>query len=305
LIKARIENDRIKLTNLASMTRAFLVTLFLEAALVICWSSGFIGAKLASETPAVFLLLFWRFLFTSIGLLPFVWIAFKKGMSSGNFWVQFLVGFLAMGLYLALGVKSIDLGVLAGTSALISALQPLLTVAAASLLLREDTTARQWLGLFVGLIGVSVAVGGSFGATSSIAYSFAVIGVLAIVAATIVTRMISKPLALLPTLGIQCMAATLLFLPLAIHEGSLTPVVTYDFVFAIVWFIILSTIGAYGFFWLCLRQSSTARVSSLIYFTPPVTAVWAWFMFGEPITVFILIGFAICLVGVMLAARSN
>lgn len=287
------------------MTRAFLVTLFLEAALVICWSSGFIGAKLASETPAVFLLMFWRFLFTSVGLLPFVCIAFKKGMTARSFLIQFLVGFLAMGVFLAFGVKSIDLGVPVGTSALISALQPLMTVAMASLLLKEDISYRQWVGLFIGLFGVSVAVGGSSSTASSLAYTFAFLGVLAMVGATIVTKTVSKPLDLLPTLGIQCQAATVLFFPLSIYEGTLIPTITQDFLFAIIWFVIFSTIGAYGFFWLCLRRSSTARVSSLIYLTPPVTAIWAWLMFSEPITIFILIGFAICFVGVVLAAKSD
>jgi len=274
------------------MTRAFLVTLFLEAALVICWSSGFIGAKLASETPAVFVLLFWRFLFTTIGLSPYIWMAFKSGLTVSSFAIQLLVGLLAMGLFLAFGVKAIDLGVPAGTSALISTLQPLATVAAASVILKEDISYKQWLGLIIGLIGVSVAVGGSSGTAPIVAFALAFIGVLAIVVATIISKKVATPLPLLPTLGVQSLAATALFLPLAI-------------IFAIVWFILLSTLGAYGFFWLCLRRSSTARVSSLIYLTPPVTAIWAWLMFSEPITAFILVGFAICFVGVILAAKSD
>ena len=287
------------------MTRAFIFTLALEAALVICWSSGFIGAKLASETSAVFVILFWRFLFTSIALLPSLWVAFQKGLTFKSFAVQFLVGFLAMGVFLALGVKSIDLGVPAGTSALISALQPLLTVAAASLILLEPITARQWLGLAIGLVGVSVAVGGSLETAPFIAYLLAFVAVLAIVAATIVTKLFKEPLSILPTLSIQCIAATLLFLPLSIFEGSLIPVVDSDFIFAILWFILLSTIGAYGFYWICLGRSSTARVSSLIYLTPPVTAVWAWLMFSEPISLAVLFGFVICFCGVMLAAKEN
>ena len=287
------------------MTRAFLVTLFLEAALVICWSSGFIGAKLASETPAVFVLLFWRFLFTTIGLSPYIWMAFKSGLTVSSFAIQLLVGLLAMGLFLAFGVKAIDLGVPAGTSALISTLQPLATVAAASVILKEDISYKQWLGLIIGLIGVSVAVGGSSGTAPIVAFALAFIGVLAIVVATIISKKVATPLPLLPPLGVQSLAATALFLPLAIHEGTLVPTITYDFIFAIVWFILLSTLGAYGFFWLCLRRSSTARVSSLIYLTPPVTAIWAWLMFSEPITAFILVGFAICFVGVILAAKSD
>ncbi len=43
----------------------------LATLLVICWSSGFVGIRYASEEASVFLLLFWRTLLSGLILLPF------------------------------------------------------------------------------------------------------------------------------------------------------------------------------------------------------------------------------------------
>lgn len=47
------------------------------------------------------------------------------------------------------------------------------------------------------------------------------------------------------------------------------------------------------------------RVGSLIYLTPPVTMIWAWAMFGEPLTPAAVTGFAISLVGVTLTREAK
>ena len=48
-------------------------------------------------------------------------------------------------------------------------------------------------------------------------------------------------------------------------------------------------------------RSGTVRTSSLIYLTPPVTLVWAWAMFGQPMSPYTWAGLILCLVGVWLA----
>ena len=48
-----------------------MVVLALEAGLVVCWSSGFIGSVLASHTRSIYLVLFWRFVALVVVLLPF------------------------------------------------------------------------------------------------------------------------------------------------------------------------------------------------------------------------------------------
>ncbi|MER8427902.1 EamA family transporter [Mesorhizobium sp. M1403] len=65
----------------------------------------------------------------------------------------------------------------------------------------------------------------------------------------------------------------------------------------VAWFIMFSTFGAYGFYWLCLRRSSAVHVGTVLYLTPVVALAAAWAFFGEPITASKLTGLAICLTG--------
>ena len=279
--------------------------LLFEVALVICWSSGFIGARLASDTPSIFLVLFWRFMLTALVLSPFIVISLRKNLPLKELAIQSLVGALAMFGYLAFGVKAIDLGVPLGTAALISALQPLTTAVLAASLLGEAVSRRQRIGLALGLLGVLTAVGGALGAAPIWAYLLSFLSMLSIVGATILSKYVKETLPILPTLAIQSTMAAVLFLPLAALDGSILPLFDMAFITAVAWFIIFSTVGAYGFYWICLRRSTATRVSSLIYLTPPVISIWAWLMFSEPITLLIAAGFFICMIGVWLATNQR
>ena len=214
-----------------------------------------------------------------------------------------------MGGYIALVVWAIDLGVPAGTTALITALQPMLTAAIAGPLLGERLGARGWAGLGIGFVGVAFAVQGSLGTAPWWAYTLPFGSILCVVIASVAAKGESgngesggaKELPLPAIIGVQSAATAIALLIPAALAGPLLPPLDPMFWSAVGWFIALSTIGAYGFYWLCLRQTSATRVASLMYLTPPVTAVWAWAMFGEAITLRIVAGFAICLCGVWLA----
>lgn len=286
--------------------RAGLYLILLETALVICWSSGFIGAKLASSTPSVFLVLFWRFVLASVVLLPFVVLSPRRGASFRDIWLQVVIGAFAMFGYLAFGVKGVDLGVPLGTAALISALQPLVTAVLVGVFLNEVVRGKQWVGLALGFLGVFCAVAGSLGFAEPWAFSFPLLSMFSIVAGTILAKRIQRPadtpgLSTLAVIGVQSMTSAVLFAPLALADGTLVPELTGDFVYAVAWFILFSTIGGYGFYWLCLKNGTATRVASLIYLTPPVISIWAWLMFGEPIAGLTLVGFVFCLAGVWLA----
>lgn len=276
-------------------------TLLLEAGLIVAWSSGFIGARLAADAPSIFLVLFWRFVAVFVLSLPFLWWARRHGLGYRSIGLQALLGALAMFGYLALGVAAIDRGVPVGTAALISALQPLATAALAGPLLGEIVRGRQWIGLGIGFWGVALAVGGSPGTAPLWAYGLCLLATASLVAATLLATALPDEVALLPALGLQSAAAALLFVPLAALEGGLAPVADPLFVATIAWFVLFSTVAAYGLYWLCLKRSTATRVGSLIYLTPPVTMIWAWTMFSEALSFAAVIGFAFCLVGVALA----
>jgi drug/metabolite transporter (DMT)-like permease len=105
-------------------------------------------------------------------------------------------------------------------------------------------------------------------------------------------------------LAMQCAASALLFAALAPFWGGLEPAGGLHFWAAVAWFVVFATFGGYGFYWLNLKLSGVARVSSLIYLTPPTTMVWAYLMFGERIGPLAFVGLLICVGGVLLANRG-
>ncbi|MCR9195432.1 MAG: DMT family transporter [Hyphomonas sp.] len=276
----------------------------LQGALVLCWSSGFIGAVLASQTSSVFLVLLWRFVVASVFLAPFI-VPYLKRQFLPALGLQALVGAFAMFGYLATGVKAIDMGVPTGTAALIASLQPLATAALAGIVLREAVSKTQWVGLCFGLAGVTIAVGAGLGAAPLWGFALSFISMLSIVVATLIAKRSAQSLPLLPILAVHCIVSAILFLVLAATEGMIVPQGDAGFWLAVIWFVLFSTIGAYGFYWLCLREMSATQVASLIYLTPPVTMIWAWLMFREQISSAAIAGFGLCIVGVWLANRSR
>ena len=65
----------------------------------------------------------------------------------------------------------------------------------------------------------------------------------------------------------------------------------------------LASLGGYGSYLFIVRRSGATRASTLLYLTPPTTAVWAWLLFGQAPPLLALPGAAICAVGLALALR--
>jgi drug/metabolite transporter (DMT)-like permease len=53
-----------------------------------------------------------------------------------------------------------------------------------------------------------------------------------------------------------------------------------------------------------IRRGSATRVASLFYLVPPVTALQAWLLFGEPFGMTAALGMACVALGVALVVRS-
>jgi len=280
-----------------------------EVGFVVMWSSGFIGAMLGTPEARTPTLMIWRFIVAAGLLLAGAVVLRRRWPGLREIVVQGVVGLLAQGVYLTGVVGAVEFGVTAGTTALIAALQPLMAAALAGPMLGEHVGRQQWAGLAVGLVGVALVVGGDVrvGVEAPLwAYAMPFAGMAGLVAATLVERReslresgLEAPMDVV--LGIQCAASALLFAVLAAFWGGLEPAGGLRFWGAVAWFVVFSTFGGYGFYWLNLKLSSVARVSSLIYLTPPTTMVWAYLMFGEVVDPLAVVGLVICFGGVLMA----
>jgi drug/metabolite transporter (DMT)-like permease len=279
-----------------------------EAGFVVMWSSGFIGASLGTQAAGTSTLLAWRFLIAAAILLGWTVAMRRKWPSAGGFVHAAVVGILSQGVYLGGVVGAVEMGVSAGTTALVAALQPLFAAALAGRVLDEKVAGRQWLGLAVGLAGVVLVVGGDVGGEApSWAYALPFAGMAGLVAATFIERASERAsgVPLDVSLTIQCAVSAILFGAVAFVSGSLAPPEDAEFWVAVFWLVVLSNFGGYGFYWLNVKLSSVTRVSSLVYLTPPTTMVWAFVMFGEEIGALTLAGLMVCAVGVFVAGKDE
>ncbi|MFI7101701.1 DMT family transporter [Streptomyces sp. NPDC050161] len=278
------------------------------AALVVTWSSGFIGARLGTDAAGTLPILMWRFVLVAALLVPWWCLTRYRRLSWREIGIQSLVGLLAQSVYLLSSFGAIELGVPPGTTSLVEGLQPLFAAALVGPLLGELVTRRQWWGLSIGLIGVVLVIGEGLqlgGDRPLWAYAIPFAGMVALTAATIIQRRSGLATPLADALTIQSCASAVFFVLLGLASGQTSVPLTGSFWFALGWVVVLSTLGGYGFYWLNLKHSDVSRVNSLIYLTPPTVTLWAYLMFGDSIGLLAGLGFVICAVAVVLVHLPN
>ena len=282
------------------------LVVLLEAALVICWSAGFIGIRFASDHAPIFLILLWRSLVSGLVLLPFA-LAIGPRLQWKSVLPHVLFGALAMSAYLGAFALAIARGVPTGLVALITDMLPLMVAVLSLPILGYALTAPQWAGTAVGLAGVLIASGGSLslGEVPLWAYALPVLGTLSLALATLLQK--RSPANALPvhqSLCIQCLSAAAIFAVCAWYEGGVSPILEPGFVGGILWLVFVATLGAWGLYYIALRTSSPARVTAVLYLSPPVVMVWAWLAFGEPLSLAMALGLVVSLVGIIIFARA-
>ena len=280
----------------------------LEAGLLLTWSSGFIGARFSIDYAPALLVVFWRSVVVSLLLLPFVYKSLLKTPLSVLL-NNAGIGLLAMAGYLTGVTRGIELGVPAGLAALCADLLPLGMALLAAIFLGERLVRQVWMGLIVGLIGVLWVTHGALvlGDAPLWAYGLPVAGMLSLAVATLWQKRASASpsMGLLPNLWLQCFVSSFAFAAIEGSQGSLAPIPSAGFALSVLWTVGLSTLGGYGLYWICLRRSTATRVASVLYLSPPITLLWAWAMFDEPLSWPMAAGMAISAIGIGLVVHAE
>jgi drug/metabolite transporter (DMT)-like permease len=198
-------------------------------------------------------------------------------------------------------------GVPGGTAALIAALQPLLVATVAGRLLGESTTRRMWGGMALGLVGVAIVVSGDLAVSGAPlwAYLLPTAGMLCLTSGTVLARRLAAPEGVLETVMMQAVVTAVVLVALAFATGRATVPTDRDFWAAVLWLIVLASLGGYGIYVHVARTQGATVVSTLLYLTPPTTMVWGWLMFGTPLTLVGAAGLAVSAVGVALVLRGR
>lgn len=278
---------------------------------VILWSTGFIGAKFGLPHADALAFLSVRYILVIVlmtGLALLMKAPWPKGW---RLWMHLgIAGLLLQAGYLGGVFIAIDHGLPAGITSLIVGMQPLLTAMLAGWLLHETVTSKQWLGIVLGLIGVVLVISGradmiSLGKIDPMQLIPVVFALFSITLGTLYQKKFC------PQFDLRT-GAVVQFIPTLIITALLVPVLgswqinwTGEFIFALGWLVLILSLGAISLLSLLIRQSGAVSVSSLFYLTPAVTALMAWALFNEQLSIIQLIGMMIAISGVWLARKTH
>jgi drug/metabolite transporter (DMT)-like permease len=274
---------------------------------VLIWSTGFIVAKYAAPHAPPLTFLLYRFAGVILVLLPVVLIMRAPWPRSATHWRDVaIVGVLLQATYLGGVWVAIALGVPAGVSALLVGTQPLLT-AFFGFTVGERATRLQWIGLVVGFAGIGLVLSDrlTLAGVGPLALGVNLLALAGITAGTLYQKRHGAGVDLRTGSLIQFAVSFLVVLPFAFAFESLSVNPTIEFWLALAWSVLALSLVAISLLLAMIRRGRATEVASLMYLTPPVTALMAWLVFGEQLGPLAWAGVIVTMAGVALVLRRR
>jgi drug/metabolite transporter (DMT)-like permease len=272
------------------------------AAFVLLWSSGFIGAKFGLPFAEPMTMLFIRMVVVVLLLALLVFLGRPPWPSRAGAAHSLVTGALMHGCYLGGVFVAIDQHLPAGLAALVVSLQPILTATLANRLLGERVILRQWAGLLLGVAGVYLVVEGRTAGdqTSILAWAAITVALIGITVGTLYQKRFGSGIDWRSGFLLQYGGAGLMFGLGAVLFEQRTVQWSVELLLALGWLVFVLSFGAVWLLYFLIKRSAAARVVSLFYLTPPVTAIMAWLLFDERLGRLAIAGMLVCVAGVFL-----
>ena len=242
---------------------------------VVLWASAFATGSMVTHDATPFAALALRFCLVTVGFLVVAGILREFSRFSRRALRHGIVtGVLFHGLYLGGCWYSFSVGIPAGVSALIVGTQPILTAIFAGMLLGEQVSGKNWIGLALGFVGAACVLGVDFGSEFVLDGLIAnVMALTAITTGTIWQKKYSSSLPLATNNAVQAASA-------ALFHGSVMwlledPAInfTLNFALAMGWQIIAVSFGAFSVLMYLINRNSASQTSALFFLVPPVAAL--------------------------------
>jgi drug/metabolite transporter (DMT)-like permease len=272
---------------------------------VFVWSTGFIVARYAMPYAEPMTFLFLRFTGVVICMVPIALLWRARWPSLTQVGHIALAGLLLQAGYLGGVWAAVKLGMSSSLAALIMALQPIITAWLAALV-AEKVSVRQWSGLLAGFTGVAMVVMAKFSLIGLTFDSLTLAGIalMSITIGTLYQKRFCPAFDLRAGSVIQFGASALLCVPLMFMFETRQIDWQLPLLASLLWSVFALSIGAITLLFMMIRDGAATRVTSYLYLTPPLTAMMAWVLFGEPITLTTLAGTALTVVALWLVTHD-
>jgi drug/metabolite transporter (DMT)-like permease len=244
---------------------------------VVIWSSGFVVAKYAFRNSDVIFFLSVRLLIAA-AVLALITKALGQSLrlSRRDFLSSLAIGIALHALYLGGVWQAIAEGSPAGIASVITSLQPVLVSVIAIRLLGERLTRNQSIGLILGLLGVILVLEPAFasaGEMTVLALALLILALTGSTSATLMQKKIGTSIPLLAGTTIQFLIAGVVLGVYSLATSKTHIDWNLESALAMTWAIIVTSLIAVLLLLWMLTRGSAARVSSLLYLVPPMTAI--------------------------------
>ena len=275
---------------------------------VALWSTGFVVARYSTDNADPLLFLAVRMVLAAGLLLIFATVTNAPRMPRKLVAPSALVGLFMHAVYLGGVFVAISRGLPSGLGALIAGIHPVVTSVAGRVLLGEKLRRSQWLGVVLGVVGVVVVVADKLRVGSNDVTTFALVAmvcsVIGMSTGTLIQRAKARSMPLVRGTAVQYLSSGIVLgIATAIFEDGRFEL-NLEMSLALAWSVLVLSLAAVLLMMLLISRHSAARVSSLFFLTPALSALEAAVLFSERLSGLAIVALVVALAGVWLTMRT-
>lgn len=268
----------------------------------LCWSLSYIMTNIAFESFRPITIVFFRVIIASVFMLA-IGLSFSKldKIKKADWKWFLLLGFIEPFTYFL--CETYGLTMISSTlAAVILATIPLFTPLFSSIFLKEKITFFHILGLFISITGVGMII-----LDGSADFNYKLEGIILLFGAVIIAityslfvRRMTEKYSEITIVTTQNIVGAVLFLPLFLivdmsHFGKL-PIYS-ESIIAVISLGIVASALAFIFYAYSLKHNGIVKTNAFLNLLPAITAVLAYFVLGDKISLQMLMGIAVVIVG--------
>jgi drug/metabolite transporter (DMT)-like permease len=164
----------------------------------------------------------------------------------------------------------------------------------------------QWAGLLLGLAGVVLILHNRpMGGEAGWGWFASAVSLVSITLGTLYQRRYCNAIDWRAGNLVQYIAVTIFFgIGAWLLENNVVHW-TAEFALALIWLVVVLSIGSIGLLYWLIRRSAATSVASLFYLVPAVTSLMAFILFGERLDAIAIVGMTACAAAVFLVNRRT
>ncbi len=273
---------------------------------ILIWGAGYVAAAFALTGMGPFTLATVRFFGSGAIIAALVAMRAAPRPVSRVLLHAAIAGLLLQAGFFGFTYAGMRAGVAPAIAGLIAGLMPLTTAVGAALLLGERMRPAAVLGLVLGLAGVLLVVApGLHGGGPLLGYLFVALALASLSLGTLYQKRFVVGADPVWSMLMQLSASALCLLPFGVLLEGLQMHPNAVAIGGLAWVILINSAAGLLLYLSLLARSGAARVASLFYLVPPVSAAFAAVLLHAHFGLRDCAGFALAAAGVWLGQRGS